>query len=144
MPMRELLKKLNFREQKRIAVLNAEESFFNAVSGELRNVITDSEIDQRCPYEFMIIFVKTVSEVKHFAPMALHNLVADGILWFCYPKKSSVLHARGPKSDKGWETMNDLGFRGVRIVSVDDDWSAMRFRNKKYIKSTSSRYHKKS
>lgn len=142
--MKELLKKLNYREQKRIAIINAEQEFSQAVSKELKGVITDNEIDQRCPYEFIIIFVKSISKVRHFAPLALHNLTADGILWFCYPKKSSKLYSSGLERDKGWDSLNKLGFYGVRMVSVDDNWSAIRFRNIKYIKSTSSRYPKKS
>ena len=31
--------------------------------------------------------------------------------------------------------LNDSGFHGIRIVSIDNDWSALRFRNVKYIKS---------
>lgn len=142
--MKELLKKLNYREQKRIAVINGEQQFSQAVTKELKGVVTDNEIDQRCPYEFIIIFVKSVSNVRHFAPLALHNLTADGILWFCYPKKSSKLYSSGLERDKGWDSLNKLGFYSVRMVSVDDNWSAIRFRNIKYIKSTSSRYPKKS
>ncbi len=142
--MKVLLKKLNYKEQKRIVVINAEDKFFKAVSKELKDIITDSEIDQRCPYEFIIVFVKSISEVKHFAPMALHNLTADGILWIFYPKKSSGLHTKGIERDKNWESLNNLGFYGIKMVSVDDNWSAMRFRNNKYIKSKSSRYHNKS
>jgi hypothetical protein len=140
--MTELLKKLNYKEYKRILLINAEESFLKAVSKELKGVITDNEIDQRCPYEFMMIFVRSVSEVSYFAPMALHNLTADGILWFCYPKKSSELYTSGPERDRGWNALNDLGFHGIRMVAIDENWSALRFRNIKYIKSTSKRFKK--
>lgn len=138
--MTELLKKLNYKEYKRILLINAEKSFLKAVSKELKGVITDNEIDQRCPYEFMMIFVRSVSEVSYFAPMALHNLTADGILWFCYPKKSSKLYASGPDRDHGWNALNDLGFHGIRMVAIDENWSSMRFRNIRYIKSTSKRF----
>ncbi len=140
--MEELLRKLNYKDYKRIAVINAEEFFFRAISRELIGVITDNEIDQRCPYEFIIIFVRSVSEVSRFAPMALHNLTADGILWFCYPKKNSKLYSSGPERDCGWSALNDLGFHGIRMVSIDENWSAMRFRNIRYIKSTSRRFEK--
>ena len=142
--MKELLKKLNYREQKRIAVVNAEQQFLRAISKELKGVITDNEIDPRCPYEFMIIFARTVKEAKHIAQLALHNLTADGILWLCYPKKKSGLHSSELERDKGWNCLNKFGFYGVRMVSVDENWSALRFRNIKYIKSTSSRYPKRS
>ncbi|MCX6302405.1 MAG: hypothetical protein NTW82_09490 [Bacteroidia bacterium] len=138
--MTELLKKLNYKEYKRILLINSEESFLKAVSKELKGVITDNEIDQRCPYEFMMIFARSVSEVSYFAPMALHNLTADGILWFCYPKKSSKLYTSSLERDRGWNALNDLGFHGIRMVTIDENWSAMRFRNIKYIKSTSKRF----
>lgn len=138
--MKELLSRLNYKGQLRIAVINAEEGFYKAIARELKGVITDNDIDQRCPYDFMILFVKSVDEVNILAPVALHNLTADGILWFCYPKKTSKKYKSNLERDKGWKVLNDSGFYGVRMVSVDDDWSAMRFRNIKYIKSTSGRY----
>jgi len=138
--MRELLRKLNYKGHKRIALLNSEKVFFEAVANELKDVIIDSEIDQRCPYEFIIAFVRSVPDVELLSPIVLHNLTADGILWVCYPKKSSQKYSSGLERDKGWKVLNDSGFYGIRMVSVDDDWSAMRFRNIKYIKSTSGRY----
>jgi hypothetical protein len=140
--MKELLAKLNYKGQLRIAVINAEVPFYKAVTKELKGIITDDDIDQRCPYEFMILFAKTVDDVKQLAPVALHNLTADGVLWFCYPKKSSKKHTSDLERDKGWKVLNDAGFHGIRMVSVDDDWSALRFRNIKFIKSTSGRFTK--
>ena len=138
--MKKLLEKLNYKEQERIALLNSEESFTNLLSNELRNVIIDKEIDPRYPYEFIIVFAKSVAEVKLFTPIALHNLLADGILWFCYPKKTSKKYHSEIDRDHGWNELNDSGLFGVRIVSVDEDWSALRFRNVKYIKSKSERF----
>lgn len=140
--MKELLSKLNYKGQLRIAVINAEDSFYKKVARELKGVITDDDIDQRCPYDFMILFVKSVDEVNILAPVALHNLTADGILWFCYPKKTSKKYKSNLERDRGWKALNDAGFYGIRMVSVDDDWSAMRFRNVKFIKSKSDRIPK--
>jgi hypothetical protein len=136
--MKELLRKLNYKDQKRIAVINSED-FCKAVAGKLKDVITDCEIDPRCPYEFMIVFARSVDDVEHLAPLAIHNLTADGILWFCYPKKSSKQYSPGLERDKGWKELNEAGLSSVRMVSVDDDWSGIRFRNIKYIKSKSGR-----
>jgi hypothetical protein len=133
--MKELLSKLNYKGQERIALINAEESFYLSMSHELTGVIVDREIDPRYPYSFIILFVKSVSDVEQLTPMALHNLLADGILWFCYPKKSSKLYDTDLDRDHGWKTLNDSGLHGVRMVSIDNDWSAFRFRNAKYIKS---------
>jgi len=140
--MKELLGKLNYKGQLRIAVLNADKSFYTAVAKELTGVITDDDIDQRCPYDFMILFANSVADVNQLAPVALHNLTADGILWFCYPKKSSEKYVAGLERDKGWNALNNAGFYGIRLVSVDENWSAMRFRNIKFIKSASDRFPK--
>jgi hypothetical protein len=50
------------------------------------------------------------------------------------------LYTSGPERDRGWNALNDLGFHGIRMVAIDENWSAMRFRNIKYIKSTSKRF----
>jgi len=138
--MKELLRKLNYKGNNRIVIINAGEDFLQSVSDELREVKIDTAIDQRCPYNFMVIFVKGFREVNDISPLALHNLTADGVLWFCYPKKTSKKLTSDLERDRGWKSLNDMGFHGIRMVSVDDDWSAIRFRNIKYIKSTSGRY----
>lgn len=138
--MNKLLDKLNYKGQKRIALLNTENDFLESVRPDLDNIIIDREIDPRCPYNFILIFVKTISEVELTTPVVLHNLAADGVLWFCYPKKSSGKYKSDLTRDNGWKALNDSGLYGIRMVSIDDDWSAMRFRNIKYIKSTSGRF----
>ncbi|MDX9725205.1 MAG: hypothetical protein RBT38_02375 [Bacteroidales bacterium] len=138
--MKTLLDKLNYKGQKRIAVINSVEDFRLAQPGELKDVQIDSKIDQRYPYSFIMIFVKEVEEVEHVVPEALHNLVADGMLWFCFPKKSSEKYKSLLGRDHGWKALNDLGFYGVSVISLNEDWSGQRFRNLKYIKSVSGRY----
>lgn len=133
--MKDLLKKLNYKGQERIALINAAESFNILFKNELRDVLIDKEIDPRYPYDFMIIFVKTISEVELISPLALHNLLADGVLWFCYPKKTSKKYTSDINRDHGWKSLTDSGLHGVRLVAIDDDWSALRFRNARFIKS---------
>jgi len=134
--MQTLVEKLNYKGQERIALINSDESFASAISNDLTNVIIDKEIDPRYPYGFIIVFAKNTTEVNHITCAALHNLIADGVLWFCYPKKSSKRYKSDLDRDHGWEVLNNSGFHGIRMVSIDDDWSALRFRNAKFIKST--------
>jgi hypothetical protein len=140
--MKNLLHKLNYKGEKRISVIDAEEHFINSISTELRDVIIDKKIDPRYPYQFIIIFVKTISEIEKMTPTTLHNLMDDGVLWFCYPKKTSKKYSSDIDRDHGWKVLNDSGLLGIRLVAIDEDWSALRFRNKKYIKSTSGRFIK--
>jgi hypothetical protein len=140
--MKKLFEKLNYKGQERIAILNADESFTQSVLSEFNNLIADKEIDPRYPYNFIIIFVRKISEIEALSPIAIHNLMADGVLWFCYPKKTSKNFKSDITRDHGWKSLNDSGLHGIRLVSVDDDWSALRFRNAKFIKSSSSRINK--
>jgi len=137
--MKNLLEKLNYKGQKRISVLNAEKDFISSITTDLKDVVIDQRIDPRYPYEFIMIFVKSETEVETFTPIIIHNLIADGVLWFCYPKKTSKKIKSDIDRDHGWKILNDSGLYGIRLVAVDQDWSALRFRNKKYIKSTSGR-----
>jgi hypothetical protein len=138
--MKSLLEKLNYKGQKRIVVINAWKNFELAPIKELKDIQIDNIIDLRYPYDFMIIFVRKEAEVKEIVPGALHNLAVDGILWFCYPKKTSKKYSSDIDRDHGWKELNDLDFFGIRLVAIDDDWSAIRFRNKKYIKAGSERF----
>jgi hypothetical protein len=138
--MNNLLNKLNYKGQQRILILNADDNVAEILSEDLINVQIDREIDQKFPYDFMLLFVKSQAEVETFAPMAVHNLLANGTLWFCYPKKSSKKYSGNIDRDHGWKTLNDTGFYGIRMVAIDADWSALRFRNEKYIKSASDKY----
>lgn len=136
--MQELLVKLNYKGQDRVAVINADDSFIKTVSGMLPGVRIDTRIDPRYPYSFIILFVSKVADIEYHSPMAVHNLMADGILWFFYPKKSSG-KTTDIDRDHGWDALTSAGLRGVRLISVDDEWSGFRFRNIKYIKSTQDR-----
>jgi hypothetical protein len=140
--MSTLLQKLNYKGNDRIAVLNAEEKFISSLSGELNGVKIDKEIDPRFPYHFILIFVRNQAEAETYIPIALHNLLCDGVLWFGYPKKSSGKFSSDIDRDHGWKMLNDAGFHGIRLISIDEDWSALRFRSIKFIKSSSGRFSK--
>lgn len=134
--MEKLLKKLNYKGQKRVALINGSKDFNESVSKTIPDVQIDNEIDPRYPYEFILLFVQQFEEVESLAPRALHNLVSDGILWFAYPKKTSKNFSSDIDRDHGWEVLIDRGFDKVRQVAIDDDWSALRFRNARFIRSS--------
>lgn len=141
--MKELLEKLNYKGQKRISIINAEDEFIKAISLLHSDITIDRCIDPRYPYEFIMIFVTRVSEVEQYAPLTVHNLIANGTLWFCYPKKTSKKFVSDLDRDHGWDILNESGLYGIRLVSIDENWSAFRFRHKKFIKSGSARFEKK-
>jgi hypothetical protein len=133
--MDDLLKKLRYGDQNRIAVLNAPEGFMKKLAKALPSVQIDSEINARYLYDFMIVFASRSDEVKRLGPACIHNLSDDGKLWMAYPKGKSQKYATDINRDHGWESVEETGFRSVSQVAIDDVWSALRFRNSKYVRS---------
>ena len=82
--------------------------------------------------DYAIAFVNNCEDVERLAEVVAATLREDGLLWFCYPKKSS-----GVKSDinrdQGWEPLSAMGYRGIRQISIDSIWSAIRIREKRFV-----------
>lgn len=135
MSMEEILKKLKYGDQNHIAVLNAPKEIIRKLDKTLPGVQIDTEINARYLYYFMILFTTDSNEVKRLGPACIHNLGDDGKLWMVYPKATSRKYSSDINRDHGWEPVLETGMRPVSQVSVDDDWSALRFRNARYVKS---------
>ena len=79
--------------------------------------------------------MRSCVEIAENAPAAVAALVEDGLLWFAYPKKSSKKYRSDVGRDDSWQALGDLGFEAVRQIAIDEDWSALRFRQARFIKS---------
>ena len=132
--MKKLLEKLNYNDQQRIALLNADDKFRTRLAAVLKHTTIDTEIDSRFPYHFMMIFVKNIAEVDEVSYAVIHNLSGDGVLWFCFPRKTSKKLETDLSKDFGWQSLNDLGFHRRRLITVNSDWSALSFKHEKHIK----------
>ncbi len=77
--------------------------------------------------DFAIVFVHNSAEVSRYCEQALAALRDDGILWFAFPKKSSGMQT-DVSCDTGWTPLAAAAYRPVRSVSIDNTWSALRFR----------------
>src|SRR5690606_35832131 len=85
-------------------------------------------------YEFVCVFVEKADQIKKFAQRLKDSFIGDATVWCAYPKKSSKLYKSDITRDYGWQPLGDLGYEPVRQIAIDDDWSALRFRNVEYIK----------
>ncbi len=81
---------------------------------------------------FAIAFVSRSVNVKRLIEPGTDTLKEDGILWFCYPKKSTGIKTDISR-DLGWEPLWAMGYQGVRQISIDSVWSALRFREKRFV-----------
>ena len=108
---------LNFPE-----VFEEELQAMASLTTMLRNVVGNDSIS------FALLFVTNEKDVETLFESVYGNLVNDAILWFCYPKGSSKKYQSSISRDKGWSTLGIHGFEPVRLVSINEDWSALRFR----------------
>jgi hypothetical protein len=84
-------------------------------------------------HDWVLLFVSLKADVSRALAAAAHYRPGEK-LWFAYPKKSGRL-ASDISRDEGWEPLIEVGFLGVTQVSIDDDWSAIRFRRREEIKA---------
>lgn len=132
--MNSLLKKLNFKTQKSMLVLNSPLEFANQLSDFEMFLKVENEIKSQV-IEFALIFAIKQEEVDQIAPQIVELIAEDGLFWFAYPKKSSKKYKCEFNRDNGWQVLGELGYEPVRMVAIDEDWSALRFRKAKNIKT---------
>ncbi len=131
-----LLDKLNFKDQPEILVVNSPPSFEPHLS-RLTGVVVHHNVDAVSEVSFALAFVTRQQEVDAIASALAAKARGDAILWFAYPKGTSKRYKCDFNRDSGWSALGAAGFEGVRLVAIDEDWSALRFRRAEFIKSMS-------
>lgn len=119
--------KLNYKAHSPVLVLNPPASF-RPLLAHLAPARMDHRPTGGTAYSFALVFVTACAEVAALAPSVAAVLGPDAVLWFAYPKQTSRTYASDISRDAGWQPLGDLGFEVVRQVAIDDDWSALRFR----------------
>ena len=126
--------KLNLKDQREILIVNAPESFepeLKALNGvAVRR--KDSEVKS---IAFSLAFVIKQADVDSLAKKVAAKAGGDAVVWFAYPKGSSKRYKSEINRDSGWKVMGKAGFEPVRMVAIDEDWSAIRFRRAEFIKT---------
>ena len=127
-----LIKKLGIKSGQRLLVMNAPAGYREALGKQAEGVELESTAGG--VFDFVQLFVGNKAEIDSLAPQALAALKPGGRLWFSYPKKSSNVETDVSR-DVGWEALASAGMRPVTQVSIDDTWSALRFRPVSEVKS---------
>lgn len=89
--------------------------------------------------DFALVFVESPQEIEVQIDSLEPKLKEDAVLWFCYLKKSSKKFQGIITRDQGWEALGAYQYEPVRQVAIDADWSALRFRKLKHIKTMTRR-----
>ena len=130
--MSPLFKKLNLKQHNPIVILNAPDSFRHETA-QLTDVKILSSLDQVAQVDFALVFATTQADVNACSLALQDKASDDATLWFAYPKGTSKKYRCDFNRDTGWEVLRRHGFDSVRMVAIDEDWSALRFRRNEYI-----------
>jgi hypothetical protein len=119
-----LPKKLGVKENQRIALINAPDSFGESL-GELPH---NTQIVNRLtsPLDLVMLFVDQEKQlVKQFPSIAV-KLAPHGMIWVAWPKKSS-----GVVTDLTFDGVQRIGLGcglvDVKICAIDEVWSGLKF-----------------
>jgi hypothetical protein len=83
--------------------------------------------DAETPVEAIQVFVANRQELEQQLPRLKELMAPMGMLWVSYHKGTSRV-----KTDIHRDTINafaqSIGLEGVAMISIDDDWSALRLK----------------
>jgi len=132
--MATVFEKLLFKDLPEIVVLNAPGSFEPALA-TLHGVTIHREVPVT-GVGFALAFVMRQAELDAVAQALTMRATGDAALWFAYPKKSSPRLQCEFDRDHGWQVLSDAGYDTVRMIAIDEDWSALRWRKAHYIRNS--------
>ena len=130
-----VFKKLNFKAYKSVLVINAPESFEVNLESIREECTIATSTDGLEETGFCMVFTTKQAEIDAIVPVIAPLLKEDAVLWMCYPKGTSKKYKCDFNRDTGWKIMGEFDMEPVRMVAIDEDWSALRFKNVDNIKT---------
>ena len=129
----ELSKKLGMRPGLQVVrLVNAPQGFTDLLGDLPEGVTLTSEVQTKA--DGVLLFIHNQAEFQALLQPALTGLKYDGLCWLAYPKKSAKTQSDLSR-DMFWELMEGTGLRPVTQISIDEVWSALRFRPVDAVKS---------
>src|SRR6516165_10712920 len=139
--MSSVFSKLNLKGHRQIVVLDSPSNFESELAG-LKDVEIIRDLKKAEGLTFSLAFVMSQKQVNALAPRVARKAQGDAIVWFAYPKGTSKKYKSQINRDTGWSVLGAEGFEPVRMVAIDEDWSAIRFRRIEFLKKmTRAREH---
>lgn len=138
MPTTPLFAKLNLKDQRQLIVLDAPSSFeadLTALQKADPGIAVLRRVPAAEPVAFALAFATTQKAVDKATAALTARAIDDVILWMVYPKGTSKRYTCDFNRDTGWAALGAAGFEPVRMVAIDEDWSALRFRRTKHVKT---------
>jgi hypothetical protein len=132
-----LFNKLNLGAHDEIVLFNAPDAFESELK-QLKGIKIIRDPGKPKAIKFGLAFAMTQAQLDRASKLLASATEGDAVLWFAYPKGTSKRYTCEFNRDAGWSVIRAAGFDSVRMVAIDEDWSALRFRRLEYVKSASS------
>jgi len=125
-PSQSLLEKLQLKDEKNLLIQGLpstiEKQFVKvSFAKNITPLLRTRKID------FALVFAVSHKQLQDILRDVVPALHEDAKLWVAYPKVSSKI-VSDLSRDCNWECISRVGFEGVRLISLDNIWSAMRFK----------------
>lgn len=120
----ELLKKLRVNTALPLYVVDAPHD----IDGILPGIALYGLRPRQEPVAQLILFAADSIALSNTLARLLKYISHDTLFWICYPKKTGAIRSDLIRMDT-WEVVSRLGFRGQTSVSVNEDWTGIRFTN---------------
>ena len=117
--------KLFIKENYHIILVNAPDEYQARLTPLPGGAVVSSNLSDEV--DFIQVFFMNREELEKHLSSLMGQLKQDGWLWISYPKGSSKIKT-DINRDIIWEYAKGLGLKAVHQISIDETWSAMRFR----------------
>jgi hypothetical protein len=133
--MNPVFKKLNFKGQSPVFIINSPDSFKKEIDEIRSEAEIKTSLAKAKDISFFLAFVIKQKDVDDLVATVVPAISRDAVIWFAYPKGTSKKYKCEFNRDNGWQELGNQGFEPVRMVAIDEDWSALRFRKAEHIKT---------
>ena len=123
--MANLIQKLQIKPGQRLAVLYSPPGILERITVELEGCAVLPAAEGKM--DAVLVFVTVLADAPARFSEALAALVPGGLLWMAYAKGGSGIKT-DVNRDRLFTAIKPSGWLGIRMVALDDTWSAMRFR----------------
>lgn len=128
-----MAKKLRLLLDHTAVVLNAPEGFLARLQPGPQALATALRPNKT--YDVVLLFVNNADELRRLGPSAIGAAKPSGLLWITYPKGGPARGNTDLPATPWWvrrdvlgEITSVAGYTPVSFVSIDDSWTALRFK----------------
>jgi hypothetical protein len=120
-----LPQKLRMKPGQRAVIINPPENYLERFQPLPEGV--ELVANPRGQFDFVQVFVKNMADLQHLLPVTTQAVKHDALLWIAYPKGGAKV-GTDINRDRLWDAVEKHNLSGVTLISLDEIWSAMRFR----------------